>query len=96
MPIHQMDVVLAFLNGTVEEEIYMQQPEGYVMEPGKEELAVSPQKIAFWSKTKPTLLEQRLQGIHHVIIGICSSCRRPMCLYSYPQRKAGDRHCACR
>ena len=34
MLIHQMDVVTAFLNGTLEEDIYMQQPAGYV-QPGK-------------------------------------------------------------
>ena len=34
MLIHQMDVVTAFLNGSLEEEIYMEQPAGYV-QPGK-------------------------------------------------------------
>nr|GFA16181.1 zinc finger, CCHC-type [Tanacetum cinerariifolium] len=33
--IHQMDVITAFLNGYLDEEIYMKQPEGFVM-PGYE------------------------------------------------------------
>ena len=38
MLIHQIDVVTAFLNGKLKEEIYMQQPPGY-SEQGKEHLA---------------------------------------------------------
>ena len=35
LEIHQMDVKTAFLNGDLDEEIYMEQPEGFIV-PGQE------------------------------------------------------------
>ena len=52
MLIHQMDVVTAFLNGKLEEEIYMDQPDGYI-KPGKENLVCKLQKSLYGLKQSP-------------------------------------------
>ena len=52
MLIHQMDVVTAFLNGELSEEIYMQQPDGYVV-PGKENLVCKLKKSLYGLKQSP-------------------------------------------
>ena len=52
MLLHQMDVVTAFLNGTLEEDIYMEQPDGYV-EQGKEDLVCKLRKSLYGLKQSP-------------------------------------------
>lgn len=52
MHVHQMDVVTAFLNGHLEEEIYMEQPDGYV-KPGQEHLVCKLKKAIYGLKQSP-------------------------------------------
>ena len=52
MLIHQMDVVTAFLNGTLDEEIYMQQSDGYVA-CGKEQLVCKLKRSLYGLKQSP-------------------------------------------
>ena len=52
MIVHQMDVVTAFLNGELDEEIYMQQPDGYQVS-GKENLVCRLKKSLYGLKQAP-------------------------------------------
>ena len=45
--IHQMDVKSAFLHGDLNEEIYMEQPQGFVIA-GSEHLVCRLQKVIIW------------------------------------------------
>ena len=49
LELHQMDVKSAYLNGDLEEEIFMEQPEGYVI-PGQEHLVCKLQKSLYGLK----------------------------------------------
>ncbi len=52
MFIHQMDVVTAFLNGNLDEDIYMYQPAGYI-QPGKEKMVCNLKKWLYGLKQSP-------------------------------------------
>ena len=60
--IHQMDVTTAFLNGNLDEEIYMTQPEGFE-EPGKENLVCKLKKGLYGLKQAPRSWNTKLHKI---------------------------------
>ena len=61
MIIHQMDVVTAFLNGKLDEELYMQQPDGYI-KPGEEHLVCKLKKSIYGLKQSPRCWNKAFQG----------------------------------
>jgi len=61
MDIHQMDVKIAFLNGELEEEIYMEQPQGFVHQ-GGEHLVCKFQKSLYGLKQSPRAWNQKLDA----------------------------------
>ena len=52
MKMHQMDVTTAFLNGELQEEVYMKQPEGFVAE-GQEDLVCKLKRSIYGLKQSP-------------------------------------------
>jgi hypothetical protein len=59
LELHHMDVSSAFLNGDLNEDIYMTQPEGFV-EPGKEHLVCQLKKSLYGLKQSPRQWYQKL------------------------------------
>ncbi|KAJ9535587.1 hypothetical protein OSB04_un001276 [Centaurea solstitialis] len=60
--IHQMDVKTAFLNGDLDEEIYMKQPEGFVM-PGNENKVCKLKKSLYGLKQAPKQWHQKFDDV---------------------------------
>ena len=59
MKVHQMDVVTAFLNGHLDEEIYMNQPEGFIQS-GKDHLVCKLKRSLYGLKQAPRCWNREL------------------------------------
>jgi len=77
--IHQMDVKTAFLNGELEEEIYMTQPEGCVV-PGQENRVCKILKPLYGLKQAPKQWHEKLDND---TLKVSDTFEQPMDTYSY-------------
>ena len=77
--LHQIDVTIAFLNGTLEEVIYMKQPEGFEIK-GKERMVCKLKKSIYGLNQSPRCWNQALDD-HLKKIGFISSMNDP-CIYT--------------
>ena len=61
LTLHQMNITTAFLHGDLEEEIYMKQPEGFLIE-GQEHLVYQLKKSIYGLKQAPCCWNQALDA----------------------------------
>src|SRR5208282_822870 len=61
LEIHQMDVVTAFLAGELEEEIYMEQPEGFEVGTKEDDLVCRLRKSIYGLKQAPRICNQKIR-----------------------------------
>ena len=52
LKLHQLDITAAFLNGDLEEEVFMQQPEGFILK-GQEQLVCKLRRSIYGLKQSP-------------------------------------------
>ena len=62
LEIHQMDVKIAFLNGDLDEEIYMEQPEGFIV-PGQEKKVCRLVKSLYGLKQAPMQRHEKFDSV---------------------------------
>ena len=79
MLVHQMDVITAFLNGDLKEEIYMEQPPGFVQE-GKENLVCKLNKSLYGLKQSPRCWNEKFTS-HMKSLGFKESTADP-CVFT--------------
>ncbi|MCO5588628.1 hypothetical protein L7F22_042585 [Adiantum nelumboides] len=73
MELDQMDVITIFLHGDLEEEIYMQQPEGFVQK-GKEHLTTPlPAYLKLSKNNCPKSVEEKAEMAKHPYASACGS-----------------------
>nr|GFB58780.1 zinc finger, CCHC-type [Tanacetum cinerariifolium] len=77
--IHQMDVITAFLNGDLDDEFYMKQPEGFVM-PGHESKVFKLKKSLYGLKQAPKQWHQKFDDV--VLSNGFSLNQADKCMYS--------------
>ena len=76
LEIHQMDVKTAFLNGELDEEIYMEQPEGFVI-PGQENKVCKLVKSLYGLKQAPKQWHEKFDNVmlsNSFKINECDKC----------------------
>ena len=78
LTLHQMDVATAFLNGELAEEVYVKQPEGFVVK-GKEHLVCKLNKSLYGLKQSPRCWNYTLDG-HFKSMGFKQAPSDP-CIY---------------
>ncbi len=79
LKLHQLDVTAAFLNGVLQEDVYMEQPEGFVVE-GKESLVCKLKHSLYGLKQSPRCWNSALDT-HLKSIGFVQSSNDP-CIYT--------------
>ena len=79
LKLHQMDITAAFLNGHLEEEVFMKQPEGFVVQ-GKEHLVCRLKQSLYGLKQSPRCWNSTLDT-HLKSMGYVPSTNDP-CIYT--------------